>query len=263
MADPTPITYHFEEDASPDELRNKSEDLFRAGWRKVGAPRQIEMKFPDGRRRLHFSQTFARTARSPPPADCVWSCLDARCRGLHNVYRGEISPGEHVLQVYGEPAAFVESLENFIASGLADQQAVIVIATPAHRRELEGRLARRDFNLATLRAADAYIDLDAEETLDGFMRDGRPDEKSFRRVMSEALVRARRGGRAVRACGEMVSLLWARGDIEATVLLERYWHVYCQVEDLPLFCAYPWKSFRPAHSEILREIYGSHTRLVG
>lgn len=263
MAETNPIAYHFEQDANAEELRNKSEDLFRAGWRRVGGQRQLVMRFPDGRRHLHFSQTFARPSRPLPSADCVWNCLSARCRGLHGVYHGEISPAEHLLQIYDEEQAFLDSLERYVVGGLSDQQSVVVIATPEHRAELERRLGARNLRLARLRDDDRYIDVDAEETLAAFMRHDRPDEKLLRQTIGVVLERARRGGREVRAFGEMVALLWGRENVEATVLLEHYWHVLCQMEALPLFCAYPWKGFRPEQAEIVREIYGAHTRLVG
>ena len=57
--------------------------------------------------------------------------------------------------------------------------------------------------------------------------------------MSGLLTRGRAGGRRVRAFGEMVAVMWARGEQGATVRLEHLWHRLCQSEAFSLFCAYP------------------------
>jgi hypothetical protein len=263
MAEASPIIYHFEEDSNTDALRHKSENLFRVGWRKAGAPRQIEMKFPDGRRRMHYSQAFSKPALPAPESGEIWRCLDARCTKGHRPYWGEIGSGEHLLQIYRDESALLDSLERFVMAGLGDGQSVAIISTPTHRAEMERRLTARGIDVAGARRVDSYIDLDAEETLARFMRNGLPDEALFRETIRSVLSRARQGDRRVRAFGEMVALLWAQGNRAATLLLEHYWHVLCQLEDIPLFCAYPWNGFGPEDAEAVRDIFSAHSRLVG
>lgn len=48
-----------------------------------------------------------------------------------------------------------------------------------------------------------------------------------------------RDGRRVRAFGEMVAVMWTRGQSGATVQLEHLWHRFCQTKAFSLFCAYP------------------------
>ena len=45
--------------------------------------------------------------------------------------------------------------------------------------------------------------------------------------------------RKVRAFGEMIALLWARGDRAATLWLEQLWHELCQTQEFSLFLRIP------------------------
>jgi hypothetical protein len=64
--------------------------------------------------------------------------------------------------------------------------------------------------------------VDADEILPRFMRDAMPDPPVFRRVFEDVLGGERTGGsyQKVRAWGEMVNVLWERGDIAASMNLE-------------------------------------------
>ena len=70
-----------------------------------------------------------------------------------------------------------------------------------------------------------------------------PDAELFDQFVTQVLERAGRGGRRVRAFGEMVALLWAQGHNGATVRLEHLWHELCRRESFSLLCAYPRAGF--------------------
>ena len=178
------------------------------------------------------------------------------------VFWGEISPSEHMVQIYEDSSAFLDSLESFVAGGLVAGDAVIMIATPVHLVALETRLAKRGINLSQALAADQYIALEAEKTLAKFMRNGWPDEDLFRKLVTTLLGRAKTGGRSVRAFGEMVAILWAQGNNGATIQLEHMWHRLCHEEMFSLFCAYPKSGFTQDESISIKEICDTHSRIV-
>jgi hypothetical protein len=91
---------------------------------------------------------------------------------------------------------------------------------------------------------------------------GWPDEDRFTQVVTDILTRARGDGRKVRAFGEMVALLWAQGNIAATVRLEFLWQKLCQSEGFSLFCAYPKAGFTRDLSDSITEICAAHSRVV-
>ena len=69
------------------------------------------------------------------------------------------------------------------------------------------------------------------------------DGRRFRRIVEDMLSHALGGSQRVRAFGEMVALLWQRGQHAATLRLEQLWHDLCQEKKFSLFCAYPMDLF--------------------
>ena len=178
-----------------------------------------------------------------------------------NVFWGEISPCEHFVQIYEDDIAFLDTLEGFIGNGLQAGDSAIVIATEAHLDALEARLTAQGVDLTTARREDRYIDLDAELSLARFMVNGWPDDRLFVAFVTGILKRARRKGQRVRAFGEMVALLWARGDHAATVRLEHIWQKLCQAESFSLFCAYPKVGFTENASASINTLCAAHSKV--
>jgi hypothetical protein len=137
-----------------------------------------------------------------------------------DVFWAEIPPSEHILQIYESDGVFFDTLEGFVVGGLHKGESAIVIATPAHLRSLDARLQSAGLAVSELRARDQYGPLDAEKTLEMFMVNGWPDEARFVRLIKGLVACARRDARKVRAFGEMVAILWARGEHEATMRLD-------------------------------------------
>lgn len=178
------------------------------------------------------------------------------------VFWGEISPCEHMVQIYQDDGVFLDSLEGFVSGGILAGDGVVVIATPMHLSALRTRLSARGIDVAKAASQDQYIALDAEETLAKFMVKGWPDETLFKMFVTDTLIRAKSGGRRVRAFGEMVAILWAQGSTGATVHLEHLWHRLCHEQTFSLFCAYPKSGFTRDASLSIQEICETHSRVV-
>jgi hypothetical protein len=181
--------------------------------------------------------------------------------GRH-VFWGEIAPSEHIAQFYEDDGVLLDTLLGFIGSGLKTGESAIVIATSEHLKLLEDGLEASGVDVATARSNDQYITLEAEEALARFMAKQWPDDKLFNDLVTELITRARAKGRRVRAFGEMVALLWARGDQAATIRLEYLWHQICQSQNFSLFCAYPKTGFTEDPSESIRQICAAHSRII-
>lgn len=178
------------------------------------------------------------------------------------VFWGEISPCEHLVQIYQDEGVFLDALEGFIAGGIQAGDGVVIIATPPHLASLNERLMARKIDVASAVRSHQYQALDAEETLSKFMVMGWPDEDFFRAVVTDILQRAKGDNRRVRAFGEMVALLWARGNTGATVHLEHLWHRLCKEQSFSLFCAYPKIGFTSDVSASIKEICEAHSRVI-
>jgi len=183
-----------------------------------------------------------------------------------DVFWGEMAPCEHLVQIYRDDAVFLDALEGFVHGGIRAGDSVIVIATPQHREALENRLDSRGIDLAVAAQRDHYIALDADDTLAMFMVDGIPSDFHFQNLVNGLIERATRDGRNVRAFGEMVALLWAKGNAHATIKLEYLWHRFCQEKALCLFCAYPKTGF--THDVTLdldsamQQIVAAHSKII-
>jgi hypothetical protein len=175
---------------------------------------------------------------------------------------GEIAPTDHVVQIYENDDVFMDLLEGFVAGGIKAGDCVIVMATRTHLKVLESRLKADGFNVFDLMLCDQYIALDARQTLDEFMVDGWPDPNLFYHLASRLIYRARRSKRGVRVFGEMVALLWAEGNHEATSQLEDLWRRFCNTEPFCRFCAYPKAGFTDNASASLMHICGTHSKMV-
>jgi hypothetical protein len=189
--------------------------------------------------------------------DKEWQKADAQ------VFWGEIAPSEHVVQIYENDKAFLDLLIGFVIGGLRSGESVIIIATSAHILAINEKLKAENFDPFYLGLKNQYIALDAAETLSKFMIDGWPDENLFRHVVSTVLARARKYNRHhIRAFGEMVALLWAKGYSGATVKLEHLWKEFCEVESFCLFCAYPQSGFTEDPNTSMMHICETHSKVI-
>jgi anti-sigma regulatory factor (Ser/Thr protein kinase) len=104
-----------------------------------------------------------------------------------------------------------------------------VIATEAHRDALA----------AELPDPGGIVWLDAEATLERISRDGAVDAATFADVVGGVIRPLAADGRPVRAFGEMVALLWQRGDLVGALALESLWNELMATVPFALYCAYP------------------------
>ncbi len=175
---------------------------------------------------------------------------------------GEIAPCNHLLQIYENETIFLSSLEGFAGSGFIAGDSVIIIATQSHLNALNERLEFHGFDLKTLIAEKKYFPLDAEKTLSRFMIHAWPDEVLFVDTISKLMKEAKQNNNKVRAFGEMVALLWAKGNNGATVQLEHLWNRFCENEEFALFCAYPKSGFTQKPADSMQHICSAHTHII-
>ena len=178
------------------------------------------------------------------------------------VFWGEIAPSEHVAQFYQSDRVLNESLARFVTAGLKAGESAIVVATPQHLRELASSLTERGVDLQAAAAEDRYITLDAEIGLASFMVQNWPDDQRFGDFVEQLIRRAAVNDRRVRVFGEMVALLWARGQAAATVRLEHLWQQFCKTHSFSLFCAYPQAGFTNDPTDSFAEICAAHTQVL-
>lgn len=169
-------------------------------------------------------------------------------------------PCDHIIQLYTDEYALIQSLTRFVGSGLEQGEAAIVIAVPEHIAVVTKCLTATSRHVAEAIHQGAFVSIDAKGCLAKFMNAGMPDRAAFRSIVTAALDRLRDAGyRKIRLFGEMVNLLWQEND-RATVRLEELWNEVVADYQVSLLCAY---RVHPLEAEgrrgILHQITRSHS----
>ena len=141
----------------------------------------------------------------------------------------EVAVYETVRELGGRVAAFV-------AAGLAAGERSLMLARPTLRLAVDDALLAMGVDVVEAEQAGDYVTLDAEATLAHFLVDGVPDPEQF---MAMAAAKMPGDGRPTRAYGEIVSLLWERGDVLSALQLEALWTAYSRGRPISIMCSYP------------------------
>ena len=144
---------------------------------------------------------------------------------------------EHVVDFYEDAADLSRRVAAYLAQGLERGEASIVVATPEHRAIFETALAELGVDVARCRSEGLLREEDAEDLLDSFYAGGMLDPDRFDATAGE-LVRSARDVPGIRVAGEMVRLLWMRGDVVGAISLESAWSKLARRHDLSLCCCY-------------------------
>jgi hypothetical protein len=142
--------------------------------------------------------------------------------------------GDHIVHTWQDESFLAETVTKYLGAALASGAAALVVATPAHFELFKSRLAdsRSAGRTGQLRF------LDAEDTLAKFMRNGVPDWTRFHEAVGGLIAQLRLQYPEVRAYGEMVDVLWQRGERDAAIRLEEFWNQLARLQTFSLFCAY-------------------------
>jgi hypothetical protein len=169
----------------------------------------------------------------------------------------------HAVRFYDSADSLCRIVAAFLADGLDTGQPALVIATPDHRAGIVETLREWNLDAGALQASGDLLVLDAEATLARIMVDGLPDPLRFNAVGTEAIERACRGRRdcTIRAYGEMVDVLWKRGQSVAAVRLEMLWNKLADTKDFSLLCGYAMGNFYKGAQQ--HEICAQHTHVIG
>jgi MEDS: MEthanogen/methylotroph, DcmR Sensory domain len=168
---------------------------------------------------------------------------------------------DHFVQLYQDDAFLARAVFHYLGAGLAKNEAIIVIATPAHRALFTDRLAAAGFDVPEL--VRQLLVLDAEECLAQFMVNGMPDRVAFATLVKGALEQPPAAGfTSIRLYGEMVDLLWEQS-LAATLELEALWKELLADQGVSLLCAYRIDNFnRNVHRGILHRLCHCHSHVI-
>jgi PAS domain S-box-containing protein len=175
----------------------------------------------------------------------------------------QMREAEHFVQFYENDAFLVESVTGYVGAALREGDCALVVATTAHRAEIERKLIASRINVEAAEAAGRYVAFDARDALSQFMVDGAVDYEKLEATLGEALTKLLEHGRRIHVFGEMVALLWADGDRDSAIALEQHWNEIAKQHRFPLFCAYPIEAFASeTDTSTFETVCNCHTRVI-
>jgi anti-sigma regulatory factor (Ser/Thr protein kinase) len=174
-------------------------------------------------------------------------------------------PGDHVVQFYERDADLVAAVAQYLAVAIDAGGVAVAVATETHRRALEHQLVKAGVDLAEARHRGQFVLLDAATMLSTIVAPGRIDGDAFHTVIGRLIGEAAQRGGPVRIYGEMVALLWDRGDVFDAIHLESLWNDLAASSSFPfsLYCAYHAESVAgPEHAEPVQRLCHLHTNVM-
>jgi hypothetical protein len=149
-------------------------------------------------------------------------------------------PERHVVQFYDDDEALlVTKVGHFLREGWKANESLVLVGTTKRNLAIADELNSLGVDVAAAVNSGRLLFFDAEDLLGRITSNGQPDWDCFDSEVGATVRRLNDGGSGVRAYGEMVGMLWSRGQKEAALQLEAHWNRLIRSSRLALFCAYP------------------------
>lgn len=175
------------------------------------------------------------------------------------VVRGSIA-SEHIVQFFDTDESRAECVAAFLAEGYRQGEPAIVVARPGNWAGTVARLEDHGIPVARAIKDGKIVVRDAADTLRRLSRNSVPDAGAFEAVVGNTVAELSRGGRRVRAYGEMVDMLAQRGDMADAITLETMWNGLGERTPFSLLCGYSAAHFVASGTHrALRQICAAHT----
>jgi len=180
------------------------------------------------------------------------SCEAARLRSQHEV------------AFYCDDQSLLDALTPFIGSALRLGNSAIVISCASRRDSLLIRLQKYGLAISAAVEHGKYMVLDAAAVLSTILVDGHINEfrffTLFDDVVRKAAEAAREGQSRVVIFADYMHLLWAQGNAEAAIEVERLGNQLARNYDLQIVCGYSLRSFQGGvGSHIFERICAEHS----
>jgi hypothetical protein len=177
----------------------------------------------------------------------------------------DAAPRDHIVQLYQDQQFLNRAVCRFAAAAIATGEGVILVPTVAHWDAFRPRLEAEGVDVKAAERSGQLTIVDADDLLPTFMRDAMPDSPVFLGLAADVISRAKGDGRypKVRWWGEMVNLLWERGDVAASMALEDLFDELAHKQDIAIFCSFLMDNFDgDVHARMLPRLGENHSHLI-
>ena len=175
------------------------------------------------------------------------------------------APREHVVQLYQDQDFLNRAVCRFAGAALSNGEGIILVPTQSHWNGIRPRLEAEGVDVKAAQERGQLTVIDADQTLPKFMKGKMPDSPVFLGLAADVIAKARGGGRypKVRWWGEMVNVLWERGDVAASMGLEDLFDQLAHKHDIAIFCSFLMDNFNgEIHAHMLPRLGTNHSHLI-
>jgi DNA-binding NarL/FixJ family response regulator len=170
----------------------------------------------------------------------------------------------HNVHFYSKDASLEDGLAHFIGNALKTGRAAIVVATELHRNGLDLRLRAFGLDVNTAASQGRYIQVEATEAISAFAVDNRLDSSRFQELFASLIAKAAEAagndGKRVAVFGECVQLMYARGNAETAIQMEKLGNRLVKAHNVDILCAYPLTQFHgQPETETFQRICAEHS----
>jgi MEDS: MEthanogen/methylotroph, DcmR Sensory domain len=186
------------------------------------------------------------------------------CEPWHSVL-ANAGPRDHVVQLYQDQDFLNRAVCRFAAAALANGEGLILVPTVEHWNSFRPRLVAEGVDVEAAQQRGQLTIVDADGLLPRFMHNAMPDSPVFLGLAADVIARARGGSRypKVRWWGEMVNILWERGDVAASMNLEDLFDQLAHKHDIAIFCSFQMDNFNgDIHTRMLPRLGENHSHLI-
>ena len=172
----------------------------------------------------------------------------------------------HVVGFYSDDRCFLDDMGGSIGAALNAGNAVIVVATQAHRNGLLSRLRAQGIDVDVIMKQGIYIAVDADSAVADLMVDGTLDSIRYLKVFGEIILTAAqtvKGDPArVKVYGEGVRLLWAQGNAAAAIQAEKLCNQLVDFYNVDIWCGYSLEGDNgPMDGQVFEQICAEHSEV--
>jgi len=175
------------------------------------------------------------------------------------------APCDHIVQLYQDQDFLNRAVCRFAGAALSNGEGIILVPTLTHWNAIRSRLVAEGVDVEAARDRGQLTVIDADGFLPSFMSHTMPDSPVFLGLAGDVIGQARAGGRyqKVRWWGEMVNVLWERGDVAASMNLEDMFDQLAHKHDIAIFCSFLMDNFDgEVHARMLPRLGTNHSHLI-
>ncbi len=177
----------------------------------------------------------------------------------------DAGPRDHIVQLYQDEDFLSRAVCRFAGAAIANGEGIILVPTLTHWNAIRPRLEAAGVDVKAARERGQLTVVDADECLPRFMRNSMPDSSVFLGLAADVIGQARAGVRypKVRWWGEMVNVLWERGNVAASMSLEDQFDQLAKKHDIAIFCSFLMDNFNgEVHTHMLPRLATNHSHLI-